>query len=41
MMTTLVVIAPLAAALLTMLFRPLNVRRVARIVIAAVAAALP
>ena len=41
MMTACVVIAPLAAALLTMLFRPLNVRRVARIVIAAVVAALP
>jgi hydrogenase-4 component F len=41
MMTVLVVIAPLGAALLTMLFRPLNVRRVARIILAAAAAALP
>jgi hydrogenase-4 component F len=41
MMTVLVVIAPLGAALLTMLFRPLNLRRVARIILAAAAAALP
>ncbi|MGA2392340.1 MAG: proton-conducting transporter membrane subunit [Candidatus Lustribacter sp.] len=41
MTTVLVVIAPLAAALLTMLFRPLDVRRIARIVLAVAAAALP
>ncbi len=40
-MVVLVVIAPLAAALLTMLFRPLNVRRIARVVLAAAAAAMP
>lgn len=36
-----VALAPLAAALLTMLFRPLEVRRIVRIVLAAAAAALP
>lgn len=41
MMTVLVVIAPLGAALLTMLFRPLNVRRIARIILAGAAALLP
>lgn len=40
-MTGFVIAAPLLAALVVMLFRPLNVRRVARVVLTTLAAAMP
>jgi hydrogenase-4 component F len=40
-MTWLVVISPLLAALITMLFRPLDVRRTARVIFSSAAAAMP